>query len=107
MNSSKKSKIKYICELNNELGYKRFLRKEFIQELNIWGKERIITEQTFNKRVSEGYRVEYRTFKINKQVIKNTLDDINDLIDLSLFLKDEIWFYELINQKKIVEKHIQ
>lgn len=91
-------KVKYICEIYQN---KRFyFRQEFLRESLRWGEPRRISEETFLKRKSEGYEVEYRWITKLPLCIQRELEDISTLIDLALDTRDELWFRELIQMRK-------
>jgi hypothetical protein len=93
-------KVKYFCELYKEKKF--YFRQEFLQESGRWGEPRRISEETFLKIKSDGFPVEFRRiYKLPATIIRE-LQDIDDLIDLALALKNEQWFLELVAKRKSI-----
>lgn len=103
--NSFKDKVKYICEYNRELGVKKYYKIQFLNELNMWGCKRQITENTFVKRSKEGFESEYKQIKLTKETFEMLLVRINTFIDMSLDTWDEDWFMELSRQKRILSDY--
>jgi hypothetical protein len=97
-----KDKVKYICEFDRKLRVKKYYKIQYLSELNMWGRKRPITEQTFLRRIAEGFESEYKQIKITKDIMRKILWDIDTLIDMSLDTKDKEWFVELSKQKNIL-----
>lgn len=94
------NKVKYICEIYRE---KRFyLRQEYLRENVCWGQPRRISEETFLKRESDGFPVEYRFIDQLPSYIIEELEDLQALIDLALDTYDKEWFFELVQKREIL-----
>jgi hypothetical protein len=98
--STPKEKVKYVCVIHNGTALKHYYRKELLWELGIWGRRRRITENTFKKKAKEGYTIEYVMSDELPKFLKDTLSDIDAMIELSLIVRDEKWFMELTERKK-------
>ncbi|RYI30510.1 IDEAL domain-containing protein [Bacillus infantis] len=103
MNLSKQ-KVKYICEVNEDLGIEEYYKQVYLTDLNMWGVKRKITKQTFLKNEKDGYPVAYYKASIDINEVKSMLADIYSLIDLSLETGDKEWFTSLIRRKNLIQQ---
>lgn len=101
MNLSKQ-KVKYICEVNKDLGIEEYYKQVYLSDLQMWGVKRKITKKTFLKKEKEGHPVKYYRAEIDFNEIKEMLADIYSLIDLSLQTRDKEWFTSLIRRKNLI-----
>ena len=103
--SLSKENVKYICEVDGDC--ERYYKQVFLTEFEMWGAKREVTKQTFSKRKNEGCKVEYYKNEIDMNVIKESIRDIDSLIDLSLDTKDEKWFNRLVTRRNLLKRIMQ
>ncbi|PLR99537.1 hypothetical protein [Bacillus sp. T33-2] len=101
MNLSKQ-KVKYICEINKDLGIEDYYKRVYLSEFDMWGAKRKITKQTFNKREKEGCSVEYYKAIINLNIIQEMVIDIDTMLELAFQTNDKKWFLELTRKRNLM-----
>lgn len=99
-------KVKYICEIHEDLGIEKYYKQEYLSELNMWGLKRKITKETFLKRKREGYKTEYWKAVIDQNLIKEFIVDVDSQIDLALMTDDKEWFMHLTHKRNLLKKLI-
>ena len=92
-------KSKYICEYHDELGIEKYYKQNYLKEFGIWGAKYPVTQITFVKRMIQGYPVEYTEAKVNVELLKEFIKDIDSLIDLAIDTNDEEWFMKLSSKR--------